>query len=147
MQRIKLPRYLVLSALTIGLGVGLSASDEVTKKVKKVPAQSTTSVDGKTLFREYCAVCHGVEGRGNGPAAEALKKKPTDLTAISMKNGGKYPEVRVERMITGADNVTAHGAGDMPVWGPIFRNMGGNPEMEKVRVFNLVKYIEQIQAK
>ena len=35
------------------------------------------SVDrGKTLYKEYCAQCHGFTGKGDGPAASSLEPKP-----------------------------------------------------------------------
>jgi len=37
-------------------------------------------VRGAQLFQASCAVCHGEEGHGNGPAAGGLRVKPTDLT-------------------------------------------------------------------
>lgn len=36
---------------------------------------------GKTLYAASCTACHGVVGNGKGPAAIALKPKPTDFTA------------------------------------------------------------------
>ena len=116
-------------------------------KIKQVPARATATVAGQDLFREYCAVCHGNDAKGEGPAAPALKMKPADLTQISRKNGNKYPEIRVQRVINGEDSVTAHGSRDMPIWGQIFRHMSSNQDLGKVRVYNLVKYIEQIQSK
>jgi len=41
----------------------------------------------------------------------------------------------------------AHGASDMPVWGPIFRGLDSRREINEQRIENLVKYIESIQAK
>ena len=84
-------------------------------KIKRVSAHATASVDGQDLFREYCAVCHGNDAKGTGPAAAALKVKPADLTLISQKNGSKFPEIRVQRVINGEDEVLAHGSHDMPV--------------------------------
>jgi copper resistance protein D len=37
--------------------------------------------NGMLLYRESCAVCHGIAGYGDGPAAADLKPKPADLTA------------------------------------------------------------------
>lgn len=37
-------------------------------------------VEGKTLFEKNCVACHGVEGRGNGPAAASINPKPADFT-------------------------------------------------------------------
>jgi mono/diheme cytochrome c family protein len=124
----------------------LMAADELTK-IKKVPAHTTSAITGQDLFRQYCAVCHGTDGKSSGPAAAALKTKPADLTLVSRKNGGKYPEIRVQRVINGEDDVTAHGSRDMPIWGQIFRHMSSNQDLGSVRIYNLVKYIEQIQSK
>ena len=115
--------------------------------IKRVPAHPTTALSGQELFHEYCAVCHGVDAKGGGPAAAALLVKPDDLTQIARKNGNKYPEVKVQRIINGEDEVTAHGSRDMPVWGEIFRHMSSNQDLGAVRIYNLVKYLEQIQAK
>jgi len=145
MKRI-IPASLLLAAAVL-LATQILGADEMTPKIKRIPARPTTSMAGQDLFRQYCAVCHGSDAKGTGPAAAALKMKPADLTEISQKNGGKYPEIRVQRVINGEDEMSAHGSRDMPVWGPIFRHMGSNEDQGAVRIFNLVKYIEQIQAK
>lgn len=36
---------------------------------------------GETLYRQNCTSCHGAEGRGDGPAFQALRIPPADLTA------------------------------------------------------------------
>ena len=36
---------------------------------------------GAALFRSYCAVCHGPEGRGDGAIARGLDPRPRDFTA------------------------------------------------------------------
>jgi len=38
---------------------------------------------GRRLFVQDCAACHGAEGRGDGPAAARLTKRPKDLTRIA----------------------------------------------------------------
>lgn len=35
---------------------------------------------GRTLFREHCALCHGVRADGHGMRSEGLSKPPADLT-------------------------------------------------------------------
>lgn len=98
------------------------------------------------MFHEYCAACHGDQAQGNGPAAEALKKAPADLTQIARKNGGKFPKTQVMRVIEGADVVAAHGSRPMPVWGNIFRSLE-NQSVATLRVNMLADYIETLQAK
>jgi len=139
---------LVLGLLPTGFGIGAAHAQQTPTTVKKVPVHPTQSVAGKDLFREYCAVCHGTAGKGDGPAAAALKPQPSDLTQISKNNGGKFPELKVQHIINGEDQgPIAHGSKDMPMWGDLFRHMGPNPDAGTVRVFNLMKYIEEIQAK
>ena len=35
---------------------------------------------GKTLYRQHCASCHGIRGKGDGPVSDGLAHKPADLT-------------------------------------------------------------------
>ena len=42
---------------------------------------ATSIVAGAALFPQHCAMCHGTEGRGDGPAAKGLPEPPADLTA------------------------------------------------------------------
>jgi mono/diheme cytochrome c family protein len=123
------------------------AADQPTKTIKSVPVRDTQTLDGKAMFHEYCAVCHGENGKGNGPAADALKKAPADLTQVARKNGGTFPEIKVQRMIAGDDEaVGAHGNRAMPIWGNVFRSLS-NKDGETLRVNALMKYVEDLQAK
>jgi mono/diheme cytochrome c family protein len=115
--------------------------------VKRVPARPTASIAGKDLFHEYCAVCHGMDGKGAGPAADALKKTPSDLTQISRRRDGKFPETEILKTLKGETTITAHGSSDMPVWGAVFQNMSTSPDMAQGRLYALLQYIESIQAK
>jgi mono/diheme cytochrome c family protein len=118
-----------------------------TKKIKLLSATPTASINGADLFREYCAVCHGQDARGGGPAAEALKKAPADLTQISRRNGGQFPEIRVQQFIKGDDVIAAHGSRDMPTWGSIFRQLQPDSAIGELRVRGLLEFLKQIQAK
>lgn len=66
------------------------------------------------VYRRYCAACHGVEGRGDGPAAVALTPPPTDLTLLS------YNVEELIWRIDGTQTIRAHGSSWMPVWGEVF---------------------------
>jgi hypothetical protein len=96
---------------------------------------------------EYCAVCHGKDAKGAGPAAGALKKTPANLTELSARNGGKFPDTRVSLFIQGSDDVSAHGTRDMPVWGTVFNSMQTNASVTTMRISNLTDYIKSIQVK
>lgn len=119
------------------------------QEVKRVPAKPTATLDGADSFRSYCASCHGVRGMGAGPAARALTTKPTDLTQIAKKAGGTFSAKDVEDAIMGRNKTfAAHGSGEMPVWGPIFRALNSSDTaLTTLRVANLVDYIKTIQAK
>ncbi len=117
-------------------------------KVKGTPARPTSAESGKAMFVAYCASCHGRDGKGNGPAAAAMKVAPSDLTTLSRKNKGTFPASHVAAMLSGKEEVVAHGSSEMPVWGPIFRRMGHGDEAEvQQRITNLTEYIESLQAK
>ncbi len=115
------------------------------KVIKHTTIQSTSAASGKEMYKAYCAVCHGEDGKGNGPAASALKTAPADLTMLSMNNGGKYPSLKVSAAIRGDANISAHGTKDMPVWGSLFWGMSQGHEGEvQQRIANLTKYIESL---
>lgn len=116
--------------------------------VKHVPITNAPSNSGKEMFNSYCAVCHGKEGKGNGPAASAMKTPPTDLTLLAKNNGGKYPSSHVAAVIKGQAMTPSHGSQDMPVWGPLFSSISqGHEGQVQQRITNLVTYIEGLQAK
>jgi len=75
---------------------------------------------GEAEYLNSCAVCHGVEGKGDGPLGEMLVKRPADLTSISRRNGGRFPYARVIAVIDGRYDVPGHGNREMPVWGRQF---------------------------
>lgn len=105
------------------------------------------SMRGADLYRVYCASCHGRDGQGHGPVAATMKIEPSDLTALSIHAVGMFPRARVTLLLTGDGGPAAHGSGDMPVWGPIFSGLDDSPARVKVRIANLVAYLESIQKK
>ena len=141
MKKILRPCCLMAAIL---LAVGLGNAQE--KTVKQVPAKPTVSIDGKSLFTQYCAVCHGAKATGGGPAASALKVAPGDLTQMATRNGGKFPEDRVFKMLKGDEAVAAHGTSSMPIWGPVF-GKSASLTMEQTRVHAMLQYLEDIQTK
>ena len=118
------------------------------KVIKHVPVKTISPASGKEMYMSYCAVCHGTDGKGGGPAASALKAAPTDLTLLSKTNEGKYPALKVAASIRGEDSLPAHGSKEMPVWGKLFWSMSSGHQSEvHQRVVNLNHYVESIQEK
>ena len=108
---------------------------------------------GKREFQRSCATCHGVDAKGNGPAAAALNVKPTDLTQLSKQHGGVFLFWRVYEKISGKDEapIRGHGTREMPIWGERFRveSLRGEEQQMGVRgrLLSLVHYLESLQEK
>ena len=116
--------------------------------IKRITTSQTSPASGQQMYDNYCAVCHGNNGRGDGPAASALKTVPTDLTALAARNNGKFPELHVYAAIQGDRDLPAHGPSDMPVWGNVFQTMSrGSSGEVQMRISNLVQYIKGLQGK
>ena len=43
------------------------------------------SAKGKGLYEKYCVACHGVQGKGDGPAGRMLKPPAADFTSAASK--------------------------------------------------------------
>jgi mono/diheme cytochrome c family protein len=132
--------------LAAALGTALTAQTPV----KTGPPPTTSPANGREMYTAYCAACHGVDGKGNGPVAASLKTAPTDLTQLSSKNSGKFPTAEVYTAIKGDPHMptAAHGSTTMPVWGTVFNSMDHHSDsILHLRIANLVKYVESIQAK
>ncbi len=140
--------FAALFAFTGTVAAQDQTQGQTEKTIKHVPIKSTSPVSGKDMYTTYCAVCHGTDGKGGGPAASALKVPPTDLTLLSKNNGGKYPSIKVAASIRGESATPAHGSKEMPVWGALFWSVSSGHEGEvQQRVVNLTKYIESLQTK
>jgi mono/diheme cytochrome c family protein len=81
--------------------------------------------EGRQAFVRACAPCHGVDGRGDGPVAPALRGGAPDLTLLRTRNGGVFPRALVIATITGDHEVLGHGTREMPVWSERFGSGSG----------------------
>ncbi len=142
-------KFILLAAIT---GVAVfgaqpnAGSPPQDVQVKKVPIKHTKAGSGVDMYRSYCAACHGLSGTGDGPAAAALKVAPPDLTTLASKDGGKFPESKVNAILRGNNEISAHGSSDMPTWGPLFHSLdNGDHPVEELRIHNLTAYVKSIQ--
>lgn len=77
--------------------------------------QQEVAAAGKVPYQQYCAACHGLNGKGNGDMAKLLKVKPANLTQLREKNWGVFPFWRVYLIVDGHEEVRGHGSRDMPI--------------------------------
>ena len=66
----------------------------------QTPLSFAENLNGKTLYVQRCAVCHGAEIRGTGPLANRSNPPTPDLTTAAFKKRLKdYPGVIVSSVI------------------------------------------------
>lgn len=115
---------------------------------------------GAFEYKSSCATCHGVTGKGDGPMADRLKERPTDLTRLARDNGGVFPTQHIYEVIDGRKEVGAHGTREMPVWGAHYldetsfqyrytETMGpvAYETLVRARIMALVDYLNRLQGK
>ena len=122
------------------------------------PAMAADKPDfGKREYESNCMVCHGKQGKGDGPYAGfvADNQGGSDLTTLAKKNGGVFPILRVTETIDGRHLVKAHGPRDMPIWGQdyleraesAFFGYGLSREaFARSRILALIDYLHRLQA-
>jgi mono/diheme cytochrome c family protein len=133
--------------LMLGLVFGVLRIAAEQEKSKEKPAANRTDVAaGRETFLKYCASCHGTEGKGDGPAAFAMKTPPTDLTTLSKRHEGRFPGGYVSALLKFGRNLAAHGSEEMPVWGTRFRSLDpANDPTGQHHIDDLLAYIRSIQ--
>ena len=138
-------RRVPMFVLVLLVSVAVSASAQI----RSQPQPPIRPVDGPSIFRNYCAACHGLDGRGQGPVSKALKQEVPDLTRLAQRNDGAFPAIHVRTTILfGADDLLpAHGSKGMPIWGAIFHEIEFDRDLGNVRLENVTKYLESIQRK
>jgi mono/diheme cytochrome c family protein len=135
--------FLILAAVVM--------AEEATIEEAPLTWKQAALGDGEQLYAELCAVCHGVDGTGGGPAAVALKAAVPDLTTLSAGNDGVFPAKSVQKAITGEAGIASHGTLEMPIWGRAFADV--RPDVKPVRreafskqrIYNLTTYLESLQ--
>lgn len=148
-------RGLVLAGSMILVGSGVlvfqgtaTPQDAQEKTLKRVPITRSDPTSGKQMYKDYCAACHGIDGKGNGPATEFLKTPPPDLTTMAKRNDGKFPDGKFAGVLRFGTGTHPHGTSDMPIWGPLFRSQDTqNKSVGELRIHNLTSYVESIQEK
>lgn len=136
-------RHPLLSSVVAGALILLTASTAAAQDMEVI-------LGGEIEYQNSCAVCHGVDAKGQGLLSRFLTVRPADLTLLSKKNSGTFPFWQTYRTIDGRETVPPHGTREMPVWGDRFRNQaGGNDSASRAqaagRILALVFYLQYIQ--
>ena len=102
---------------------------------------------GRVTFQQFCAACHGADGKGRGQVSGLLVGSPIDLTQLTRKHGGQFP---VDYLLEGLlaptpEAIPAHRHGQMPAWGPVFMSIDGSVAFARARLAALVAFLETIQ--
>lgn len=132
-------------SLLVAVALAATSTCLAQPQIKSVAPVQTSPASGVEMYTAYCAVCHGTDGKGRGPAAPALKTIPPDLTQLTVTNEGKFPTLKVQQYIKGDTLAPAHGSRDMPMWGPIFRQVSDHDAEIQLRIRNLTEYIAKLQ--
>jgi mono/diheme cytochrome c family protein len=142
-----------ISVLVFLLGVGAVGflNLETTSATQQdIPVQLPPAYvpSGRQMFQEYCAACHGADGKGQGPIVPFFRALPPDLTTLAKRHDGTFPETYVWSVLLFGPGSRVHGSIEMPVWGPIFRELDHyNEAAVRQRIKNLCEYLESIQEK
>lgn len=137
-------QILFVAVLLSAAAVAMAAQSKVI-----IPVDRISGNNGQQMYAGYCAPCHGVDGRGNGPQAKVLIYAPADLTQLSRENNGVYPALHV-------NSVLRFGFADgpatdlMPYWAHVLGHLYGHQsraDMNTLRIHNIVAYVETLQAR
>jgi mono/diheme cytochrome c family protein len=141
-----IPRSLVVLSVFLFAIAGRTAAQD--QNIKKAPIEQTSAASGAEMYKAYCAVCHGKDAKGDGPAAADLKVPPPDLTTLAKRHDGKFPDSYVSTVLRNGAKAPAHGTAEMPVWGPLFSTIsGGDQAQVTLRISNLTRYLKSLQVK
>ncbi len=119
---------------------------------RSVAQEKEVIAAGQLGYQQYCATCHGAEGKGNGPMTSILTVKPVDLTQLSKNHGGQFPFWPTYLVIDGRapTPIKGHGTPEMPVWGKQFQmeeaGAAGSAQT-RGKILQLVYYLQSIQEK
>jgi cbb3-type cytochrome c oxidase subunit III len=120
--------------------------------VLALAAWTAAAQSGKQDYDAYCAGCHGVGGKGDGPSTLTIPMSPppSDLTLLSKKNNGKFPFDEVVDTIDGRKAIPSHERIQMPFLGVTLQKPGReftapSEASVKSRIHAMASYVESLQ--
>jgi hypothetical protein len=136
---------LFLGIFLIGQGTGIPQTKGKTLKI--VPISHSDPSSGKQMFKDYCTTCHGMDGKGDGPAAELLEVRTPDLTTIAKRHHTRSTALFISEFLRNRTCQT-NGRINLPVWGRYFREHDPDQihhTFTSMRIYNLSNYVDFIQ--
>lgn len=117
--------------------------------------QAQDSAFGADIYKDYCVVCHGEAGAGDGMVGLLFAQPPADLRLLARNNNGAFPAAQVIEAIYGRRPIQAHGQTEMPIWGDFFMSQAlESPTIDpkdaamitQGRVLSVVSFLESLQV-
>jgi len=122
-----------LAPLAVMAVISMSSVALATDEAAPVPAprdtQNASVVRGGIVYRTYCVLCHGSEGKGDGRAAKMYTPKPANLTVSPFNDA--YKEMIIRRGGTGVGR-----SAFMPPWGD---------ELSDEQIHDLVSFLRELR--
>lgn len=114
----------------MGLPTKVKSRDEAKEMKNPIPVTTASIKKGRTLFRIYCAACHGLSGKADSPVSDKIGA--VDLTQDYIQ---EYPEGWIWGTITFGSYV-------MPAYGIPSVESGGSNDLSVEERWHVVNYVK-----
>ncbi len=128
--------YNVMLLILIAMSPPLVAAESL-------DVQLPAAFEGRRLYVSYCQLCHGADGRGDGPLAKAMKISPADLNTTVRSRS----DTILTKIITGEGRQTITGrdrhnllSDAMPEWKDVFDRSQVDALIAYLRFFGRSKH-------
>ena len=104
-------------------------------RTRQAPAAAITPAYGRYIAQS-CTGCHGVTGKGDGPAAKALPVRPADHT--DTKKMSQYSDEHLFTVISKGGARVGKSA-QMPAWGAVLKEPQIHEIMTYIRTLSMTE--------
>jgi mono/diheme cytochrome c family protein len=123
----------------LALGSGFASANRLVQSGSRKPSgfrlfDQAGQSDGQRIFQTRCFVCHGRDGKGDGPSATGLAEKPQDLTDPNWQKSNTDDLIGV---VIKEGGVAIGKTGAMPP----------NPDLNKEQIQSLVAFVRSLARK
>jgi mono/diheme cytochrome c family protein len=123
----------------LALGSGFASANRLVQSGSRKPSgfrlfEQAGQSDGQRIFQTRCFVCHGRDGKGDGPSATGLAEKPQDLTDPNWQKSNTDDLIGV---VIKEGGVAIGKTGAMPA----------NPDLNKEQIQSLVAFVRSLARK